>query len=83
MFSSSFVVEVLHLHHQSLFASPFRVGSDAVSRCLQAPLLGRGGGEAPFSIKKISLTATTALAKGQYSIIKKAKNSVIPTVYHR
>ena len=34
-------------------------------------------------IKKISLTATTTLAKGQYSIIKKAKNTEIPTVYRR
>lgn len=33
--------------------------------------------------KKISLTATTTLAKGQHSIVKKAKNSKLPTVYRR
>ena len=45
-------------------------------------LLGEGGERLPF-IKKISLTATTTLAKGQHSIVKKAKNSKLPTVFRR
>ena len=34
-------------------------------------------------IKKYPLQRTMTLAKGQYSIIKKAKNTEIPTVYRR